>query len=216
MAKINVSGLTIKDIMNLDFNQDISKLTREDLSALTSRLVSASNKRIRGLAKTELGKMSPAYVSRMERGGLFSVKGKGRNELEQVFVEAKGFLELKTSSRTGWKNVRTEVAESLGVDKSFLNTETKSKRFWKAYREIVDGKNIPDKSHKSRYNSERIQELLAEKYGEKGGFRQKRADVVSDISDKIDKIYEEEQMNERGVDKSPEDVEDDETEYTDL
>lgn len=213
MAKINVTGLSIQDIMNLDFNQDISKLSRQDLSALTSRLVSASNKRIRGLAKTELGRMSPAYVSRMERGGFFSVKGADRNKLEQVFMESKGFLQLKTSSRIGWKKVRTEVAESLGVDKSFINTETKSKKFWKAYREIVDGKNIPDKKTKSRWNSERIQELLAQKFGEKGGFRQKRSDIVEDISNKIDRIYEEEQLNDADFDVSAEDVDD---EYEDI
>lgn len=203
-ATIDLTGVSIKQIMNLDI--DINKLSRGDLSRVVGRLVSASNKRIRNLAKTEIGRLSPAYQSRMERGGEFSTKGKNTNQLRQLFGEAKGFLELKTSSVSSWKETREEIAESLGVPKDFMNSDSKAKKFWKTYREIVDGKNIPDKKTKSRYNSERIQELIAEQYGLKGGFRQKRDDIVERVNKRVDELYEEEQIEEQEYDRSANDV----------
>lgn len=220
-ATIDLTGVTIEQIMNLDI--DINKLSRGDLSRVVGRLVSASNKRIRRLAKTEIGRLSPAYQSRMERGGQFSTKDIRKlpqkeqvNAYRNLFGEAKGFLELKTSTSTGWKKVRNEVATNLNIPKDFLDTETKSKRFWKAYREIVDGKNIPDKNTRSRMNSERIQELLARKYGMKGGFHQRRSDVVEDIEKRIDEIYEQEQLEDIDTDVSPDDIDLDEDYDTDI
>ena len=196
-ATIDLTGVTIEQIMNLDI--DINKLSRGDLSRVVGRLISASNKRIRRLAKTEIGRLSPAYISRMERGGQFSTKPihklpkqQQTNALRNLFAETKGFLELKTSFASGWKRVRKEIAASIGIPKDFLNTETKSKRFWKTYRELVDGKNIPDKNTKSRYNSERIQELLAQKFSGKGGFGQKRKPIINELNVRINELYEEE------------------------
>lgn len=203
-ATIDLTGVSINQIMNLDI--DINKLSRGDLSRVVGRLVSASNKRIRNLAKTEIGRLSPAYQSRMERGGQFSTKGKTTNQLRQLFGEAKGFLELKTSSVRKWKETREKIAEEIGVPKEFLDTETKAKKFWKTYREFSDGKNIPDKNTKSRYNSERIQELIAEQYGLKGGFRQKRGDIVERVNQQVEKLYEQEQAEERDYDRTANDV----------
>ena len=110
-ATINVSGLSIKDILNMDY-EDINKLSASDLSRLTSRLVSATNKRIRRLEKTEVGQYSPALQSFRERTGQekLSVKVSGtkaerQGKLQHVFSEAKHFLNLKTSTMTGYKQV---------------------------------------------------------------------------------------------------------------
>lgn len=212
---IDLTGKTIKQIMDLDI--DINKLSRGDLSRVVGRLVSASNKRIRSLAKTELGRMAPAYQSRMQRGGEFSTRGLNTNQLRQLFGETKGFLQLKTSSIRGWGNVRKQVTELLGVDKTFLNTKTKERKFWKAYREITEGKNIPDNKTRSRYNSERIQELIAERFSQRGGFRQKRSDIVEDVTNRIDKLYEQEQRDERSFDKPSSEIDmDDEYEGLDI
>lgn len=194
-ATIDLTGKTIKQIMDLDI--DVNKLSRNDLSRVVGRLVSASNKRIRNLAKTEIGRLSPAYQSRMERGGEFSTRGLNTNQLRQLFGETKGFLQLKTSSVSKWKDVREEIAESFGIE---LDTETKAKRFWKAYRELTDGKNIPDKHTRSRMSSDRIQELLAEQYNQKGGFNQRRTDVISKVEQKVDKLYEEEKREQEQFD----------------
>lgn len=200
-AKIDLTGKSIQDIMNLDI--DINKLSRGDLSRVVGRLVSASNKRIRRLEKTSIGKLSPAYQSRMKHGGQFSTKPiqklpsqQQTNALRQLFGETKGFLELKTSTTRGWKDLRTGIADKLGID---LDTETKAKRFWKAYREITESQNIPSKNVRSRYNSERIQELLATQYNMRGGFNQRRSDVIEKVNQKITEIYEEEQKEQYDV-----------------
>lgn len=193
-ATIDLTGKSIQDIMNLDI--DINKLSRGDLSRVVGRLVSASNKRIRNLEKTSIGKLSPAYQSRMQHGGQFSTKGLDTNQLRHLFGQTKGFLELKTSTTSGWKELRTGIADKLGIE---LDTETKAKRFWKAYREITESQNIPSKNVRSRYNSERIQEMLATQYGMKGGFNQRRSDIIDRVNQKITQIYEEEQKEQYDV-----------------
>lgn len=210
---IDLTGVSIDQIMNLDI--DINKLSKSDLSRVVGRLISASNKRIRTLAKTEIGRLSPAYQSRMERGGQFTTKpihklpkSQQINALRNLFGEIKGFLQLKTSSAKKWKKVRAEITESMGIPKDMLNTKTKEQRFWKAYREVTDGKNIPSKKTKSRYNSERIQELIAERYVMKGGFSQKRSDIVEHVSKRIDEIYEEEQKQDEIYDTIPDEIDD--------
>lgn len=211
MAKINVKGLTIQDIINLDFNRDIATLSRDDLAKVTSRLVSASNKRIRRLQKTDIGRLSPALKSRMERGGLFSVKGLNRGEVESVFSEARGFLQLKTSSVKGWKDLRHQIATELKVPDEFLNTVTKSKKFWEVYRNATDGKNIPDKTHKNtRWNSDRIREMLSEMFTRKYGFNQRKADMTEELEERIDKLYEEQTGIDEKYDRPASKVEEDE------
>lgn len=134
-AKIDVSGLSTQDIVNLDANT-INKLSRADLSKLTSRLVSSANKRLRRLEKT--GNESLAYQSAMSSGGVFSTKGKNVNELRKEFARASKFIEQKTSTVKGARDYDKfisgyvpegsekqfwEVVHRLEeVDKNFFNT----------------------------------------------------------------------------------------------
>ena len=60
MSKFDVTGLTIKDIASLN-KSTIDTLSKSDLSKVTSRLVSAMNKRIRYMGKSEIGRLSPTY-----------------------------------------------------------------------------------------------------------------------------------------------------------
>lgn len=111
-ATINVSGLSIKDILNMDYD-DIRKLSESDLSRITSRLVSSANKRIKRLSQSDIGLESPAIESfRQRMGGAekFSVKvsgdkGERQGKLQHIFTEAKHFLNLKTSTVGGYKKV---------------------------------------------------------------------------------------------------------------
>ena len=54
---MNVKGLKVKDILNIDLDA-FNNLNESQLRALTSRLVSASNKRIRRLKERDIN--SPA------------------------------------------------------------------------------------------------------------------------------------------------------------
>ena len=97
MAKSDVTGMSIKDILKMPIQQ-INSMNRADLSAVASRLVSASNKRIRRLEASPNGKMSPSYLSYKKRGKPFSVKGKDVNQLRNEMKQMKKFLSQKTSS----------------------------------------------------------------------------------------------------------------------
>lgn len=203
MAKkstINITGWKISDIA--DPNKiDINKLSRNDLSKVVGRLVSASNKRLRNLEKTPIGRLSPSYRSRMginrykHKGrsyGYFSTKGKTTNQLRQLYGETRGFLALETSTVKGWENVRNEITSSLGIS---LPTQYKSNKFWKTYRQLAEMNNIYKKNVKSKLNSEQIQQMVAEQYQQFGGFNQKTEDVLEKMNKKITELYEEQEAN---------------------
>lgn len=113
---MDVKGLSIKDIMNMDW-ADVAKLTRKELATVTSRLVSASNKRLRRLEQSDYIGESPAYRSVKERTGevRFSVKGKKHGQIERTFKEAKHFLSLKTSTISGYNKVLKNVRETINT-----------------------------------------------------------------------------------------------------
>ena len=196
-ATIDLTGVSIGQIMNMDI--DINKLSRGDLARVVGRLVSASNKRIRSLAKTELGRMSPAYQSRIDRGGMFSTIGKNTNQLRQLYGEAKGFLQLKTSSIRGWGRVRKDIEQSIGIQ---FDSVEDSKKFWEAYRRFAEGKTIPDKNTGSKYNSEVLQKFLAKTYSKKG-FDVDMDSVLKKLDRKFEGKYEEEQREDE-TDETPE------------
>ena len=118
---INVSGMSISDIMNIDIDT-FNKMNERELRAVTSRLVSASNKRIRRLEK--YGIKSPAYQS-LGTDTRFSTRlPKGTdarqrvNKLRQEFSSARSFLGMKTSTISGYKeyekNIREEIESATG------------------------------------------------------------------------------------------------------
>lgn len=204
-ATVNVSGMSVKDIINI--GENIVKYNRSDLARIVGRLVSTANKRIRKLGETKLGQLSPAYRSRMgitkykhseenkykrrkpRTYGFFTTVGKSRSQLLQEFKEAKGFLELKTSTIRGWDTIRHDIEKELGVE---LDTQRKRNKFWKVYRELTDGKNIPRVKDDtgSKFNSEQIQKLVAKSFKQKGGFNQKKDVLVEQLNPQIDKLYE--------------------------
>lgn len=118
---IDVTGLSIGDIMNIDIDT-FNKLGSQDLRRITSRLVSAGNKRIRALEKK--GITSPALRS-VGESGKFSVKmPKGldkqqiANKLRQEYSRVRSFLSKKTSTIRGYneyvKDVKEEISKSIG------------------------------------------------------------------------------------------------------
>lgn len=107
---MNVSGKSIKDLMNLDIEQ-FNSLTAAELRNVTNRLVSAGNKRLRRFEAA--GEVTPAtsYIERS--GGKFSTKGKDINELRAEYARAKGFLQSKTGTRRGWEETKKSTANEL-------------------------------------------------------------------------------------------------------
>lgn len=117
--EIDVNGFSIQDIINMDYDF-IRQLSRSQLSKLTSRLVSAANKRIRILEKSDIGLHSFALKNLMARTGSekLSVKGKSQGQIQNVFSTAKNFLTSKTSTVRGFKrvlkNMRTTIESKTG------------------------------------------------------------------------------------------------------
>ena len=128
----DVNGLSIRDIIRLD-PIHIKSLKTESLAKLTSRLVSAFNKRAKRLEKSEYAELSPAFRGLQEQGKTrLSVKGLNRRQLKTVFTDAKRLLdEYKTFSIAGTKKYIAEVAERIGYQ---FNSKGEAKQFW----EVID------------------------------------------------------------------------------
>lgn len=136
---LNVKGLSIDDIMNKDWN-DLAKLNLTDLKALTQRLVSASNKRLKRLESSNVGDYSTALQRRKKSVGRFSTKGKNINELRSEFRKAKNFLQSKTSTIVGTRKTINTISKKitgsgLGEVKGFKSERT-YKRFWNLYHQL--------------------------------------------------------------------------------
>lgn len=129
-----VSGMTVQDILNMD-NKTFNSLNTSDMRKVVGRLVSAGNKRLRSFERA--GESSPATRHVAKSGGAFSTKGKDLNALRAEFTRAKNFMQAKTGTRKGWKQVKKETIAGLkkqGVEM----TEQQFNDVWKAYEDLKE------------------------------------------------------------------------------
>lgn len=111
-----VSGKSISDILNMDI-REFNQLGLSDLRKVVGRLVSAVNKRVRRFEKA--GISTPATRALEKSGGMLSTKGKDLNQLRTEYARARDFLNMETSSRKGYEDVKKKTVETLrarGVD----------------------------------------------------------------------------------------------------
>ena len=91
------------------------------LRAQVSQLAGIANKRLDRLEKNELTS-SPAYQKWEQNGShRFSVSGKSYSEVQSEYWRVKDFLEMRTSSVTGTKEVLQEIATNIGWGKIDFN-----------------------------------------------------------------------------------------------
>ena len=129
-----VSGMTIQDILNMD-NATFNKLNASEMRKVVGRLVSAGNKRLRSFERA--GESSPATRHVAKSGGMFSTKGKDLNALRAEYTRAKNFMQSKTGTRKGWKQVKKETIQGLkkhGVEM----TDSQFNDVWKAYEDLKE------------------------------------------------------------------------------
>lgn len=129
-----VSGMSVQDILNMDINT-FNKLNTSDMRKVVGRLVSAGNKRLRSFERA--GESSPATRHVEKSGGVFSTKGKDLNALRAEYTRAKNFLQAKTGTRRGWKQVKNETISGLkkqGVEM----TESQFNDVWTAYEDLKE------------------------------------------------------------------------------
>ena len=195
---MNIKGLKITDIMDMTWEQ-LNRLGESEFRQLTSRLVSASNKRIRRLEKTTRGTSSFAYQTVEERGRMFSTKGKDLNQLRNEFATARGFLRMKTSTVSGWNKYRKATEKRLGKESSGGTEEwgdSTWSKYWKVYRRFEETHGGTMK----KGDSERIQKMLLEVM--ENSDKRKSADY---FQWKIEDEYNEMYMKEEFADIEPDD-----------
>ena len=186
---MNVKGLKLDTILNMDWEQ-LNSLSESEMKQITSRLVSASNKRIRRLEQTTMGTSSFAYQKVESRGKKFSVRGKNLNQVKQEFKLAKQFLQYKTSTVSGWKKYRSKMEKRVSGETFGESQQWKDatwKKFWKVYRRFEETNGGTFK----KGDSDRIQQMLHEIFTDED--KRHSVDYFSDILDeKYNDLYEEE------------------------
>lgn len=98
--------------------QKVEEIKREEkeLRKQVSRLASMANKRIQRLEQSELTD-TPAYKSWEENGAhRFSVRGKTYQEVQAEYWRVKKFIENKTSTVSGAKQVLYDMASATGIE----------------------------------------------------------------------------------------------------
>ena len=109
---MKVTGLTIKQILSMN----ITKLNEKDLRQITTRLISASNKRLKRMQKA--GDISPVAKRQIERGKFSIANDKNIYDVRETFKQVKNFLQTPSSTLTGWKKQKkllTQQLEKIGI-----------------------------------------------------------------------------------------------------
>lgn len=137
MAKAEiVTGKSVEDILNMPLHE-VNKLTDIELKALTGRLVSAGNKRLRRYeAKT--GELPNAGKSGDYSNVKFSVAGKDRMQTLEEFKRAKSFMKAQTSSLRGTRAVKKESQRELKDNFNITVSDDDYDLYWKAYSRLKE------------------------------------------------------------------------------
>lgn len=129
----DVTGVTINQLIQMDF-KELQKYNEASVKKITSRLVSAMNKRYRRLEASEQGRLSPTYQwfeKRKAKGsGFYSVKGKSKSTTISLFKTLQEKMQQETSTIKGFKEYEKRLYDKLNI--SFKKNETElKKKFWK-------------------------------------------------------------------------------------
>ena len=139
-----VHGKSVQELMNLD-KSTLNNLTPKELRSVTSRLVSAVNKRIRRLEKYADTKgieiPSLQALKQKHKGKQFSIKGVEDKDILSTYSDIKEFMNYKTSNIRGLIRVKKDIAESI-ADISQTNYDELSKdeqnEIWDIYAKVVE------------------------------------------------------------------------------
>lgn len=176
----SVTGKSIKDILNIK-SKTFNSLELSEMRKVVGRLVSAGNKRLRSFEKS--GEKSPAVRYVEKTGGKFSTRNKNLNELRSEYIRAKNFLQSKTGSRSGWKEVKKETLLGLG-NNGIKVSDKEFDKFWNAYEALKELS--PDISNRQlKYTAmKEVANMVVD--GNKSA-----EDIALDLYDKLNEIYEE-------------------------
>lgn len=199
---MNVKGLKVTDILEMDWN-DLKKLSTREMKQVTSRLVSVANKRLRSLEKTKHGKWSMAYRKAKSMGRKFSVKDKNLQETQQEFRSTKQFLEMKTSSAKEWNKIRKSMEERVAsyTDGESIQWGDKTwSKYWEVYRRF-------EENHGGTF-----------KKGDSDRWQAQLKEIFSENDKRRGKVYFSEIIEDKWevLQENPEDEDEDETDEIEL
>lgn len=136
MAKYKyTSGMSTNDILNIDIDE-FNKLNRQQMREYVERIAATANKRLRTLKKRGMNTPAVQQVNQSRRG-TFSTRGKNLNELRAEFMRAKRFLQGKTSTVAGWKNVVNSTIKTLKTHNINISSQ-QFNEFWQTYQKLVE------------------------------------------------------------------------------
>lgn len=188
---------------DIDYEQ-FKKLAPKEQKRVTSVLVSAVNKRIRALGKTEIGRMSPTYQAFLERGRLsgledgegkfYSVRGLKGGALYNRFEQMQSVF-LKKTTPTEWFKHREEIIDKFNLRGLSVQRE---KNFWKMYHEFLEDKDTGYLSTKSKKGvSDTILTYIRNTYGNKKfWYTKKSRDELIDI---LKEEYEKDKQEKKSI-----------------
>lgn len=205
---MKIDGLTLEDVRQIDPR----KLDTRTLKALTQKLASAANKRIKRLEKSGLSKQSPAY--QFLRGGAkhkglvqrFTSKTKKartkaqrkmgktyeRSQLLTEYSRASSFLfESKTGSVRGAKASAKKIEDRFA---GYFDLKRSQRRdFWEAYNRLLNSREGGLISKKGAeggvITSDEAQRVL---YSQMFGSGSMNADqAISHMQEMLDEQYQE-------------------------
>ena len=198
-ATIDVNGLSISDILDLDF-EDVNKMTKENLARITGRIQSAANKRIKRLREKGVAEYSPAIIRSLGNKVKFSIRGKSRASILKEFSQIKRFLQAKTSSLSGFKAYKKRIESKIGTP---LDNE-RMKKMWEIFRKYREGNiglfhRVNALAGGKTYGSDQAEKLIAEALKE----GKSEDDILQMLDDRMRATYEqleeqEEQYDEEG------------------
>ena len=206
---MEIKGLSIDQIMDISWS-DMKKMSLKELKALSQRLNSAGNKRLRRLEKSGEAKWSPAYSYIKKSGGDFSVKGKeDKISVMNEIQRASGFLQAKTGNISGAKKYRQKQKEIVDQGVREVNrpkdlyddiTPTQQKKITKAIESLKKSHgDIIDKLGEETVKEElRMRQLDDKKMSAKKleeWFKQNEQDIIHEIERKTEDL-EMDQMTE--------------------
>jgi hypothetical protein len=129
-----VAGKSSKNLSSVGYS-DFNKMTKAELRAVVSRLADTANKRVARMKRA--GISTPALRHAEMSGGKFSTKGKDINALRAEYARVKGFLEAKTSTQSGWREVKKNTITEL--KKQGINVTQKDfDRLWETYEKLKE------------------------------------------------------------------------------
>lgn len=204
---MNVKGLKINDILDIDLDT-FNRMNERELRSVTSRLVSAANKRIRRLKKHNIN--SPA-IQKLGKDGSFSTilpkdvdKKQNVNKLRGIFSNIRSFLTSETSTISGYKKfvkrTKERIAKELNMSYKNVNKKLNVGKLFDLLHKAQERGLVS--SYRGSDGSLQARNIIAEILIDKPDVKEE--DLMDWLSNQADELYELKEQEEEFEDETDE------------